>query len=790
MDNQELINNETNRFFGIKFIDYIRNYLFHWKWFAISIILCLIIGKIKLMYTTPIYEATASILIKDQEKSASLNEMPAIQDLGLGTGGKSIDNEIEVLKSRTLMRRVVEKLDLNIQYFIKEGTLTLEKFKDQPINITFIDGKKSVYERNAAFIITPISKSKFLLKDVKEHVISTNTFGEPVKGNFGNYIITPKNSIVYYLHKDVKIVINKITDVANRYRNEVQVIPVNKLADAITLSLRDSNKDKAVTILNTLIKEHKLDEIEDKNEISKNTSNFIDSRLALISEELNEVEKDAQSFKTKNKLVNATTESEMFLELNADSERNFIQNSTQLSIMEYMLDYIKDHSNSIELLPSNLGVSDVSLNQMITSYNTIILERNRLVKNSSSKNPIVINLENQILSLQKTIKEGLINLRNSLFIQNKQLAKQERKLNSKIASVPKFEREFRNIQRQQQIKETLYLYLLQKKEESSISLAITTANSKLLDEAYAGDEPISPVGKFTYFAAFFLGLIFPVGLLFVKDLLDVKVRGKQDIETLNLPYLGDIPISDSKEKLVINKSARTSVAEAFRLLRTNINFISPSKNKGNTIFVTSTISNEGKSFIALNLASVLGYSGKKVLLIGLDLRAPKILEYLELNNNLGVTSFIIDDNLMIEDITINLREIENLDIIPSGPIPPNPAELLMSDRLKVLFEQAKEKYDYIIADTAPVGMVADTLLLNDFADVFVYVSRANYLDKRLLNIPYSLYKDKKLKNMAMLINCSDNNRNLGYGYGYGYGYGFSIDEIKIKWYKKILREKK
>ena len=359
-----------------------------------------------------------------------------------------------------------------------------------------------------------------------------------------------------------------------------------------------------------------------------------------------------------------------------------------------------------------------------------------------------------------------------------------------MVSAPVQEKSFKEIMRQQQIKENLYLFLLQKREETSMSLAVTVSNSKTIDDAYSNGSIIKPKKKMVFTVVFLLAIAVTTIIIYIKNTLDTKIHNKFDVCDLGIPYIGDIPISELNQKLVVGKSERTSVAEAFRLLRTNINFlITNNKNTCKSIFITSTISNEGKSFIALNLACTLGLSGKKVLLIGMDLRAPKLLQYLNKSDMKGVTSYIVDENCTLESIAVVLPEMDNVTVIPSGPIPPNPAELLLSDRLQELFKEVKDKYDYVVVDTAPVGMVADTLLLNDFADMFIYVSRADYLDKRLLNIPTSLYKEGKLKNMAILLNCSDHTKNYGYGYGYGYGENSQNETNKSKWNKKSNKKK-
>ena len=334
----------------------------------------------------------------------------------------------------------------------------------------------------------------------------------------------------------------------------------------------------------------------------------------------------------------------------------------------------------------------------------------------------------------------------------------------------------------------MYSYLLKKKEETAISLAVTVANAKIIDVAYSDGIPVSPKRKIIFLAALLLGVLVPFIIIYIKNLLDTKIHTRKDIEELTtIPFLGDVPHSETNEKIVIGNDARTSTAEAFRLIRTNLDFMLPTKENdlGKTIFITSTTSGEGKSFISINLAAALSLSNKKVLLMGMDLRAPKVTEYLGIPERKGITNFITNEKVSLEDIKFSIPEIKGLDIIASGVIPPNPAELLLHAKVKELFEEVKKDYDYIIVDTAPVNLVTDTLLVSKYADMFLYVSRANYLDKRMLNVAQTLYNEKKLVNMAIILNDTDMTRGYGYGYGYGYGNAY-VETIKKPWYKRIL----
>jgi tyrosine-protein kinase Etk/Wzc len=399
-----------------------------------------------------------------------------------------------------------------------------------------------------------------------------------------------------------------------------------------------------------------------------------------------------------------------------------------------------------------------------------------MLKNSSEKNPVVVNLDAQIISLKQSLSSGLENIRSSNKIKLNALDKEGSRISSQIYSAPKKERQFRDLKRQQDIKESLYLYLLQKREESAISHGVTSPNAIIVDNAYASALPVWPKKEILFLGAFVLGLLIPMSIIFIMGILDTKVRDKNDInKILSIPFIGDVPKSSSK-KVFIEKLDYSPKAEAFRLIRTNIEFMVPNanKSKGKTIFVTSTTSKEGKSHTTINLAKSLSYSNKKVLIIETDIRVPKLKKYLGINDSkdLGLTNFIIDDKINFADVIYKVSD--NLDIIPCGTIPPNPAELLMDEKLETLFNAVKNKYDYIIVDTAAVGLVTDTLLISKFADMVMYVVRANYIDKRQLHIAQSMYDEKRLPNMVILLNAVVQKK------GYGYGYGNNPKKKKFK----------
>ena len=498
------------------------------------------------------------------------------------------------------------------------------------------------------------------------------------------------------------------------------------------------------------------------------TNEFINDRLLVINKDLSNVEAGAEAFKQENNITDIISEAGIVLETKSEINKSIVDLNTQLKLADYMIAYMDENQN--ELIPANLGLTEASINTNTENFNLLLLERNRILRGSSELNPVVMSLDTQISQLRTSIIEGLHNFKSSLAISLSQAQQQERLMNSKIAAVPSQERTFRGIQREQQIIEALYLYLLEKREENAITLAVTAPNAKIIDKAYGSNIPVAPKRKIVYLAALLLGGIIPFGILYITFLLDNKVHTRKDIEAVvKAPFLGGIPKTKQTNKIVVSDDDRSSIAESFRLLRTNINFMtSRIQKKSKTIFVTSTMSGEGKTFTSINLASVLALSDKKVLLIGADVRKPRIVDYLDVTHHKGLTHYLMDSSVAPKEI-IHSDSHLNFDIANSGIIPPNPSELLMNGRFDELLEYGQEHYDYVLVDTAPVNLVTDTLLIGDKADLFVYVIRADYLDKRLLEVPKSMVAENRLPNMSVILNDIDVNK--GYGYGYGYGYG-------------------
>lgn len=762
----------------------LEKYLFYWKWIVLGVIISVLATFFYVRYMPNLYKVSTTILIDDRENGGASTELSALEDLGLLGGGKaSIDNEIELLKSRNLMERVAKDLQLNIQYYSPGRVIESELFfKNAPVKINFLVENASFYNLASTLSIQIKSTTEIELTD--REITNSYSFGQNIETSLGNIIITPNDIDELDFGNEIIIKAVPLKSVVDSYRSRIQIQPV-KNSSVLKISLVDRVKLKAEEILNNLVTQYNKDAIEDKGLIATNTNKFINERIEIINKDLSIVETNAEQFKSSNSITDIASEASLVLQNRTELEKGIIDLSTQQKLADYIGEYIQ--TNKEELLPVNLGFKDASINESTTKYNELILERNRILRSSSKQNPVIVNIDSQVMQLRGGILQSLVNLKSTLGISLKTLKTQENLLNSKIAAVPKQEREYRNIERQQQIIEALYLYLLQKREENAISLAVTLPNAKIIDKAYGSNAPVAPKRNTYYMGALMAGIVIPIAIIYLLLLLDNKVHTRKDVEeVLRIPILGDIPKSLSDKKMVVSDNNRNSAAESFRLLRTNINFmLSKVKDCGKVIFTTSTLSGEGKTFISINLSVALALSNKKVLLIGADIRKPKISEYLNTSAEKGLTHYLIDESLDIEDVITTVDE--GFDLLHSGIIPPNPSELLMNGRFEEAIEYGKENYDYVIVDTAPVNIVTDTLLLGQQADLCIYVVRANFLDKRLLDIPKLLYNEKRLPNMAVLVN--DINFERGYGYGYGYGYEYVDTSMRKSWWKKMLKDK-
>lgn len=774
--------------------DQIEKYLGHWKWFLLSIIIIVLLVYLKLNFVRPQYIASSAVLIKN-ENANNDSKLSVFQDLGIMSNSRNqIEDEIEMLKSKNLMYEIIESLKLNIQFFTDKNKISdffdenlstktnffeNERYLNPPLIINFFSSDSIINESFSEFTISVISSTSYRYTD--EEKTFKSTFGEKFKiKNIGEIIITPNfSSNDNIIGKDIFVRILPISSLASSYSSRISIEPRSDFSNIVDISITDSHRKKAENFLKKLIDKYNERSVNQKEQLTKSTSDFVTNRLEQIEIELSDIDLSAESFKTRNRISDAVSEAGINLQSNQEIERQIVEANTELQKIEFVKDYVSS-SESNELFQFNFDIADSDISNLTRQYNDLMLEKQRMLKTSTDKNPVVVNIDDQLKDLKESISKGLMNLQSSQRISIDALEKQDRRINSRLYSAPRQERQLRTIQRQQQIKEALFLYLLEKREEIAITLGVAEPNLEVIDKPIGYSSPVSPNKKVYYLASIFIALLLPFSILYVKDFLDTKIKTREEVEKLlNIPILGDIPKLESKNFL-ISDNDHSSMAEAFRILRTNLSFIlTDSSEMGKTIFITSTIAHEGKSLVSSNLAASLALAGKKTLLIGMDIRAPRIKEYLTIRGKIGVTNYIVDPQLTLKDITNLVPNIEKLHLISSGDIAPNPAELLMNPRVKQLFKEIKNNYEYIIVDTAASSIVTDTMLLREYADAFIYVIRVNYLDKRQLNFVRSVYKEKRLQNLALLVNGVDPKKS----YGYGYGYGFEHQKSKAKWWR-------
>ena len=727
MDNKNIENQEEINIQGM-----IEPFLRKWQWFVLSVVMVLFLTFIFLKIKSPIYKISSTILIKEAKSSGGGKDDLAMGLLGElsvfgGMGSNSVENELEILKSKKLMRDVVLKNNLQTSVYVLKSL-----------------GKKEVYKDKSPIVVRIINEN--LEEKYPEKPIQLNIKGDAVelvskelsnslKTQFGREIKLPAVTFVIDKNKNfrpekdldynhLEISLASIDSRVSKLQEEYSVNLADKKATVIALNINVENIEKGKDILNELVKSYNADAIEDKDITTKKTLEFLDERIKLISEELGQVENKKQDFKQKNKLSDIDTEVKLGLETNADARKKQLEVETQMNINKALLNSVV-HLNGNSLLPINTGVESAEINSGIDAYNRLVLDKNRLLENATDQHPAVAELNKQIQELKKNIINTLNKNKQSLEIANSEYATELAKIDGKISKVPYLEKIFRNIERTQQIKENLYLLLLQKREESAISLNISAPKARVVDVAYASEKPIAPKKIIYYIGALMLGLLVPFLIIYLRRLLNDKIITKQDLERLVkdniLVELPSIPKNGSE---LVGINDLSSMAEAFRILITNLKFKLPNRENGRVVLVTSTVKGEGKTFVSINTALTLAGGKSRVVIIGADIRNPQLQRYERESRRLkGLTEYLHGD-LDVQEIIHQFPNNANMDIIYSGMIPPNPTDLLTNGRFGTLVEELRQDYQYIIIDSAPLLLVPDTLLIADTADATIYVSRS------------------------------------------------------------------
>ena len=778
-------------------------YLIHWPWFVGSVIVCLIGAWVYLHMATPVYNISATVLIKDDEKGGGASMTSELEKLGLDgfvSSSKNVDNEIEVLRSKSLAQEVVNQLNLYVTYKNEDEFPAKELYRISPVQV-------SLTPQEAEKLPEPM-EVRMTLQPAGGMNVQITVGDKEYQKQFEKLpavFPTDEGTVAFFENRDTLAVtseemkneerhitafIHRPMAVAKGYCNNLSIAPTSKTTSVAVISLKNSNTHRGKDFINKLLEMYNINANNDKNEVAQKTAEFIDERIGIISKELGSTEQDLENFKRSAGITDLTSEAQIALTGNAEYEKKRVENQTQINLIIDLQRYME--GNDYEVLPSNIGLQDVALAGAIDRYNEMLVERKRLLRTSTENNPTIINLNTSIRAMKTNVQATLDATLKGLQITKADLAREAKRYSRRISDAPTQERQFVSIARQQEIKAGLYLMLLQKREENAITLAATANNAKIIDEALADENPVSPKKMMIYLAALVLGVGLPVGIIYLVNLTKFKIEGRADVEKLTkLPVVGDIPLSGEMQgSIAVFENQNNLMSETFRNIRTNLQFMLPAGK--NVILVTSTVSGEGKSFTSGNLAISLSLLGKKVVIVGLDIRKPGLNKVFNISKReRGITQYLANPDMDLMDLVQVSDVNKNLYILPGGTVPPNPTELLARNGLDKAIDILKKNFDYVILDTAPVGMVTDTLLIGRVADLSVYVCRADYTNKGEFTLINELAENNKLPNLSIVINGLDlEKRKYGYYYGYGkygkyygygkrYGYGYGYGEHKV-----------
>ena len=785
-------------------------YLAYWPWFVISVILCLCGTYMYLRYSTPVYSTSAKILIKEQDNYRSKSSTPMSDVMELATINLTslFDNELEVLKSKTLIKKAVSDLGLYITHSQRRKFgYDPQFYKNAPIEVYMTP-------EDANKLRGSIKLQMFYDgKELTAQISYTNAMREPVSfetkftelpaalpTDAGVITFTPNSNYISEGTIELLATISNPQSTAGSYRGRMTVSPTSKTTTIANITVNDAVPARAEDFISQLVKVYNQDANDEKNEVAQKTAEFIEERIAIINSELGSTENELATFKQRSGLTNLTSDAQMALQEKSRYEQQLTENATQLSLVQDLHNYLQDINHLHEVIPANIGLQDANLKTLINQYNTLIVERKRLLRTSSENNPAVINMNSSIDAMRINVQTSIGSVLRGLQITQRNLQREANRFTGRISNAPKQEQEFMTIQRQQEIKATLYILLLKKREENALTLAATASNGRIIESPASGG-PIAPRKKMFLLTAFLLGLGLPIGLIYLSELFKYKIESHMDVEKLTkVPIIGEIPsctqtLKDSPHSIVVHENQNNIMEETFRAIRTNLLFMLEKDEK--VILVTSSIPKEGKSFAAANLAVSLAFLGKKTLIIGMDIRKPGLNKAFGFSTRaLGITNYLQDpDQMNLFRTIFKSRVSPNLHILPGGSVPPNPTELVARPIFEETIEQLKKRYDYIILDTAPIGLVTDTSIIAHLADVGVVICRADHTPKAAFRNINNLQKDQIFKKLATVINDIDMNqrknsysygygRKYGYGYGrkygFGYGYGYGYEEENNK----------
>lgn len=762
--------------------------LARWKWFVLSLMVTIGVATVYLLRTPAVYTRTASVLIKEDSKGKSVSsDLESFSEFGLFQSGTNVNNELITFQSPALMTEVVKRLRLDMNYFVPG------KFHRQvaygltlPVDVTINDLPEN---ESAGFTLKIQPDGTLYLSDFIRN--GTYLDEKDVKGSLLDSITTPLGKIIihttpnYVKGEAYTLYVGKssLYNAVNSCSSNLSVSLNSEKASVIDLSFKDNSTQRAEDVLSMLISVYNENWVKDKNQIAVSTSMFINERLGVIERELGNVDEDISSYKSEHLLPDVQAASSMYMAQSSEANAQILSLNNQLYMTRYIRNYLANDANRTQLLPANSGIESANIESQIAEYNKQLLQRNSLVANSSTENPLVVDMDQALASMRGAIIRSIDNQIVTLNSQIKSLRQTEQQTTSRIAANPTQAKYLLSVERQQKVKEALYLFLLQKREENELSQAFTAYNTRIVTPPHGSMLPTSPVHKNIFMVAFALGLLIPVVIIFMRENMNTRVRGRKDLENLTIPFIGEIPLFTRKKKgilgkkpqevkaVVVKEGNRDIINEAFRVLRTNLEFMTGKDKTSNVIIMTSFNPGSGKSFLTMNIAMSLAIKGKKVLVIDGDLRHASASSYID-SPDKGLSDYLGGRIDNLDEIIVPDPKHKSMDILPVGTIPPNPTELLFDERLKQTIDTVREQYDYVLIDCPPVELVADTQIIEKLADRTIFVVRAGLLERSMLSELEKIYDEKKYKNMSLILNGTEGSGGrYGYCYGYRYGYG-------------------
>lgn len=780
----------------VSIMEIVFRFVRYWKWFVLGTAVALFIAFVYLRYTTPVYNVTSSIVLKEVKNQRLEPTIGGMDGLQLGALGavSNLENEIYILQSRSIIRNVINRLNLHTSYIVSGRIKSTDLYKESPVVVSMDQSRLDAMQSNIIFeMTTDAGQGTVTVSGLfGSHQLDTVFTRLPAQLHtpLGSLSFTSRPGIVPR-SAEMMVVIQHPNAVIGQYRGNLSVQQASKQSSVLDLSINTPYPEKGRDFLNMLVEVYNNETIEDNKMEAFNTQSFINERIAIIDRELSEAEKDVETYKQSAGLSDLQVDLQRNMQMGSQYEQQLVQVETQLSVVNSLSDYVNDSKNQNKTIPSNIGLEDPNLAATTSEYNRLVLERERLSQSMTDDNPAMIRLDEQISGLRQNINSSIRSVQQGLSIQRRDARNQANIYGGRIGVMPTQEREFMELSREQQIKASLFLMLLQKREENALELAATANSAKVLDEAILAGK-VSPRTMIVLLAALMLGILIPAGIIYLMDILQYRIRTRADVDRVaRVPVLGEIPVHEDDENVAVQENETRPIDEAFRMARTNLLLTLGAENK--VVVFTSTESGEGKTFVVINMAISTVLLNKRVLLIGLDLRIPRLKEYMGLETSSGITAYLSGFEKDIDSLIVPSGIHPNLYILPAGPIPPNPAELLSRPSLEAAIDKLKEEFDFIFIDSAPSAQVTDTMILSRVTDATVYVCRMDYSSKGNLRFANSLMDEHKLKNMLLVINgVTEFHRGYGYGYGYGYGhgYGYSSKSEKKKGKSRSMKKKK